>query len=1530
MKFNSTILFFIFLIHNSVLAQDNANIISMTCEADFVSSLINAEVNEVVTFSEVSTNANNFNWAFTPNASVPFSNEENPGIFFNQIGATSVELLVTSDDGCVNSITKQGPNIVSATQSIDDCWTIINNGEDIYNGQYTYAQFPGYHDPEVMDIAQVQDGFIACGHYNNQIFDSQYGVNYTGLENKNGSYLTKYNRDGLLKWVVFTEKSGNSDRDVMYSTVEDGNGNIYVAGHSRGVFYDNFGNSVDFSAITTGGFILKLNSEGRLIWHIKTRFVYAKRLHIDGDNSLIVSGDISGVNAEKKLYLNDIQTEVLYNYDSVDVNRFFLKLDSNGSLQWHTGIKTTGPNSEFLEDIGHDSNNNLYLTGYCSFNASAYSANNNTPNIISFSGNSPKLFLIKFDASGQIVWITKSYVDNPSYGEGVIPRSIITDNNGNSYVTGHNDNYNSNYNQVFENTDGSITSEGIAAFFIAKINSNGICEWIRGASDVLYGGGSKIIKSGNEIIAVGSVSNNSTTNPLTSVEFLSTDGNNLQTSFYPWDYFLTVYDEDGNLKRIVTNGINTTKPFSRRRISGFFKDDNNNYYLSRNIEFLLFGLQSYENFSHTIEASDIDGIDGTITKFTEDCGIVIYNTINQNIPDFSVCDDTSIGTDSDGLIVFNLLDHEENIINGQAASNYEISYYTDPALINEITDPTSYENTDPIETIFINVEFLINEGNSFQTSYLIEVVQSPTVTSEVTLNQCDENSDGYTIFNLTNSNSVISQNYLSETITFYESQFNAENEIEAIEEPTEYPNETMDSDIVWARVENENGCYATSQVNLIVSDTQIPDTYFREFYECDALMSIHDGISVFDFSIVNSEIELMFPNGQNLNISYHESLSDAYGNLNAIQDISNYTNTTPIAQDIYVRVVNPLNSECLGIGHYITLHVVEMPLVTGPLLIEECDYDDDGLVEFSTSSFEYLLSDSQTIDVSFRYYDEEGNELPSPLPDPYITSEPITNIMVSIIAENQNISSGGCEVTTGIALFINSDYNIGEVPNYFGCLNTSDSYFTFDTSNLESSILNGQSDLEISYFDENSNLIESPFPNEYSLSESATVKAIITNTQDPMLCPMEIDIHFELALKPDDIQIDDIYLCFEEGEDKIFYLREYLDASLDEYDITNSEINAYDNGALYDDIINLDFQNLNQVEINYRIENANFPECYSMGSFNIISSSRPTIGDLSDIILCDDESNDGFENLDLQSISEEILIELSTSQYTISFFESYDSALENINPIQQAVIGTSDDQTIYIRVSSQENIDCYDISDFNLVVKPVPDISEIQNEYYICKGESLIVTVGDGLDYYFWSNGITTSSLTITEAGEYSITALRDYPAISCEITKTFVVYESEEPSSVEIVVINESITSSDIEIITSGIGDYEYSLDGVIYQESNIFYDLTQSDYTIYVRDQNGCGVYIKELFLLRYPKFFTPNNDTENDYWQLYNANKEPLNKLYIFDRYGKLLIELGPRSVGWDGTYNGLRMPNNDYWFMLERQNGKTYTGHFALIR
>ena len=83
-------------------------------------------------------------------------------------------------------------------------------------------------------------------------------------------------------------------------------------------------------------------------------------------------------------------------------------------------------------------------------------------------------------------------------------------------------------------------------------------------------------------------------------------------------------------------------------------------------------------------------------------------------------------------------------------------------------------------------------------------------------------------------------------------------------------------------------------------------------------------------------------------------------------------------------------------------------------------------------------------------------------------------------------------------------------------------------------------------------------------------------------------------------------------------------------------------------------------------------------------------------------------------------------------------------------------------------------------------------------------------------------------------------------------------------------------------------------------------------------------------YPSYFTPNGDGVNDTWNIYNSNKEPNNVIYIFDRYGKLITQLKPSSNGWDGTLKGNALAASDYWFVVNRQNGKRYTGHFTLKR
>ena len=85
-------------------------------------------------------------------------------------------------------------------------------------------------------------------------------------------------------------------------------------------------------------------------------------------------------------------------------------------------------------------------------------------------------------------------------------------------------------------------------------------------------------------------------------------------------------------------------------------------------------------------------------------------------------------------------------------------------------------------------------------------------------------------------------------------------------------------------------------------------------------------------------------------------------------------------------------------------------------------------------------------------------------------------------------------------------------------------------------------------------------------------------------------------------------------------------------------------------------------------------------------------------------------------------------------------------------------------------------------------------------------------------------------------------------------------------------------------------------------------------------------------YPKFFTPNGDGINDYWQIAGINEQfqPDALIVIFDRYGKFVTQINPKEKGWNGTSSSNILPASDYWFNLKLEDGREIKGHFALKR
>ncbi|MFM9826734.1 T9SS type B sorting domain-containing protein, partial [Flavobacterium sp.] len=142
------------------------------------------------------------------------------------------------------------------------------------------------------------------------------------------------------------------------------------------------------------------------------------------------------------------------------------------------------------------------------------------------------------------------------------------------------------------------------------------------------------------------------------------------------------------------------------------------------------------------------------------------------------------------------------------------------------------------------------------------------------------------------------------------------------------------------------------------------------------------------------------------------------------------------------------------------------------------------------------------------------------------------------------------------------------------------------------------------------------------------------------------------------------------------------------------------------------------------------------------------------------------------------------------------------------------------------------------------------------------------------------------------------------------------------------------IEVTALAPRNYLYQLDFGPLQTSPVFENVFSGVHSITVSDANGCSASITEndIIVMNYPKFFTPNSDGFNDTWKISDLTNM-IFKIYIFDRYGKLLKEISPDGQGWDGTYLGVQMPADDYWFTvdyIENLITKKLKSHFTLKR
>jgi len=325
--------------------------------------------------------------------------------------------------------------------------------------------------------------------------------------------------------------------------------------------------------------------------------------------------------------------------------------------------------------------------------------------------------------------------------------------------------------------------------------------------------------------------------------------------------------------------------------------------------------------------------------------------------------------------------------------------------------------------------------------------------------------------------------------------------------------------------------------------------------------------------------------------------------------------------------------------------------------------------------------------------------------------------------------------------------------------------------------------------------------------------------------------------------------------------------------------------------------------------------------------------------ISDDASCTGLETYDLSQKDSEVLGAQSPNDFLVGYYGTFDDAANGENILLKEYETQSGSQTIYVRLTSINNPRCFDVSQsFRLINLETPDL-DFPSEAYLCEADSG-VTIGetepDANYNYSWDTGEISPSIVVSTAGSYTVTVTNTQSGLSCIETRTVIVTISNPPQITDIE-IEDLQNNNSITVITEIPNDFEFRLDDGPFQSGNNFHNVLPGLHSVTVNDPNGCGSVSEDIIVVGFPKFFTPNGDGVNDNWYIEGVDTLDSPIVSIYNRFGKLLVQLDPNSIGWTGLINGKPLPETDYWFKLtytdvdgQMVTAKYINNHFSLKR
>jgi hypothetical protein len=298
-------------------------------------------------------------------------------------------------------------------------------------------------------VTDASGNVYMAGGFSGTATFNPYTITSAGAED---IFVAKYNSTGVVQWV---RRAGGSTYDEAFGIALDPSGNVFVTGRYSGTA--NFGgfNTTNLNGSTVELFLVKYDNMGNEQWVRNFGNNYAYGVGTDGLGNIYVTGGFTST-------ANFGGTMITSN-GNLDI--FIVKFDINGNVLWVQ--KAGGTSSEIGFSIAVNGAGDVYICG--SFLTTA-SFNTSPIATIQTSAGQQDIFIAKYNNSGICQWAKRA--GGPNFDES---SGIAIDGMGNAYIVG----------EFFGTANfglNSVNSTTSPNSFIAKYNSSGVEQWVRGTT----------------------------------------------------------------------------------------------------------------------------------------------------------------------------------------------------------------------------------------------------------------------------------------------------------------------------------------------------------------------------------------------------------------------------------------------------------------------------------------------------------------------------------------------------------------------------------------------------------------------------------------------------------------------------------------------------------------------------------------------------------------------------------------------------------------------------------------------------------------------------------------------------------------------------------------------------------------------------------------------------------------------------------------------------------------------------------------